>query len=629
MKKLLLIALVLCLMPVMNVLALNYTQHFDNAATFETLEEAHANGPAYLSGVTGRTYVPDPALDTYPAGTTYVYRSARLFSCLSAGARMNTTILVYTDKAFTNKDAALAYLKGLGLTDIIEKAYGSVVLVTPINPKTGFASADQFAYYQLQSAMSNIGYARRLEGSSSFYADNAYFGGLTYRYVIGVDGGATFLNNYVASTFDYVTRIAGMLLVNGGMDRVNKVAAFVPTYLVNASDDVIEKYKAANKTDAWGVDGGVSFYYNQAQPLQKVLANKGAALDAALVRDVYSNFFTKAMRVPVVRAGLNTASTPYSHYNWNQAPYSLNERNAVVDGVTPDGLNVIEHKEDRFRSMATEKGEYLQYWLEVLPQEVRDGTAPKGTVPLILATHGGGDDPQQFLDEVGLLALSGKERMAIVAPYHSGLSNELVSQVMPRLVRYMLDTYPALDASRVYSTGYSMGGGASILSVLGDLGVFAAAVPQGAVARYPTQDLTAQYAKYDLPVLFITSTYDYYILGDKAMSDGSTNPLADHQGMVNLFLTINGMKKIVYDFDAYRYFGAKADVYLETRLNNEYTNRMWLLKNDKGVPMVGYSVTDFLPHGLYPEFSKISWDFMRHYSRDRKTGEIVYSPYVK
>ena len=629
MKKSLLIALVLCLLSAMNALALNYTQHFENEATFETLEEAHANGPAYLGGVTGRTYVPDPALDTYPAGTTYVYRSARLFSCLSAGARMNTNILVYTDKVFQTKDAALAYLKDLGLIDIIGKAYGSVVLVTPVNPRTGFGAADQFAYYQLQSAMSNIGYAKRLESGSSFYADNSYFGGLTYRYVIGVDGGATFLNNYVASTFDYVSRIAGMLLVNGGMDRINTVASFVPTYLVNASDDVIQKYTAANRTDAWGFDGDVRVYYNQAQPLQKVLVSKGAGLDAARVRDVYYSFFTKAMRMPVVRAGLNTASTPYSSYNWNQAPYSLNERNAVVDGVTPDGLSVTEHKEDRFRSMATEKGEYLQYWLEVLPREARDGTAPKGTVPLILATHGGGDDPQQFLDEVGLLALSGKERMAIVAPYHSGLSNEVVSKVMPRLVQYMLDKYPALDASRVYSTGYSMGGGASILSVLGDLGVFAAACPRGRWPVIPRQDLTKQFAKYDLPALFITSTYDFYILNDKAMSDGSTNPLADHQGMVNLFLTINGMKNIVYDFDTYRYFGAKADVYAETRLNNEYTNRMWLLKNDKGVPMVGYSVTDFLPHGLYPEYSKISWDFMKHYSRDRKTGEIVYSPYVK
>ena len=80
--------------------ALNYQQHFSNEASFETLEEARLNGPALLAKLTGRTYVPDPALDTYPVGTTFVYRSARMFTNVSAATRMNTNILVYTDKSF-------------------------------------------------------------------------------------------------------------------------------------------------------------------------------------------------------------------------------------------------------------------------------------------------------------------------------------------------------------------------------------------------------------------------------------------------------------------------------------------------------------------------------------------------
>ena len=131
--------------------ALNYQQHFSNEASFETLEEARLNGPALLAKLTGRTYVPDPALDTYPVGTTFVYRSARMFTNLSAATRMNTNILVYTDKSFESKDEALAFLKGLGLTDIIGKAFGSVMLITPIDKEKGFGTADQTAYYQLQS----------------------------------------------------------------------------------------------------------------------------------------------------------------------------------------------------------------------------------------------------------------------------------------------------------------------------------------------------------------------------------------------------------------------------------------------------------------------------------------------
>ena len=42
-------------------------------------------------------------------------------------------------------------------------------------------------------------------GGGVGYSDAEYFGGFGYTYVIGIDGGATFLNNYVVGTLDYVT----------------------------------------------------------------------------------------------------------------------------------------------------------------------------------------------------------------------------------------------------------------------------------------------------------------------------------------------------------------------------------------------------------------------------------------
>ena len=63
-------------------LALNYTGSQKNEATFETLEEARTNGPvavAKLEGNTGRTFKSHAVLDSYPKGTTYVYRSPNLY----------------------------------------------------------------------------------------------------------------------------------------------------------------------------------------------------------------------------------------------------------------------------------------------------------------------------------------------------------------------------------------------------------------------------------------------------------------------------------------------------------------------------------------------------------------------
>ena len=74
-----------------------------------------------------------------------------------------------------------------------------------------------------------------------YYAEPEYFGGFGYIYAIGIDGGASFLNNYVASNFDSVSRLAGMLLINGDMESMRDVATFVPAYLVGAEEDVVEK----------------------------------------------------------------------------------------------------------------------------------------------------------------------------------------------------------------------------------------------------------------------------------------------------------------------------------------------------------------------------------------------------
>ncbi len=630
MKKLVCAALSICLLlSASAAFALDYKQHFDNNATFETLKEAHTNGALYMSLATGRTYMPDPSLDSYPDETTCVYRSARMYTCLSAANRMNTTILLYSDKSFNGKEAALSYIKSLGLTDIIDKAYGSVVLVTPIDKKGGFGAADQYAYYQLQSAMANIDFSKKVDDKTTvYYADGPYLGGQTYRYLIGVDGGATFLNNYVASTFDYVSRIAGMLLVNGKMEKVRKVASSVPVYLVNASDEIVGKYKEANGTNASGYERGFRYYFNQAKSLEKVVVNQDAKLGADLVSDVYDTFFIKAMRIPVLKAGLNAASTVYNNYSYNQAPYSLCERNAIIDGRTKDGINVIEHKEDSFKSIATKTGEYIQTWFEILPDEVLNNTAQAGTVPLWLSCHGGGDDPVQFTDEIGLLKLAGEERFAMVAPAYQNVYSDSVvcGKAMCATVEMMLKKYPALDASRVYVTGYSMGGGTAVTSFMNDVRMFAAAIPMAAGSLKGTDDQIASLNKYGLAFMQLTSFYD-----PVAFNAATGTPKEMVEINMNAYLRFNKINRTIdkFDYATYPVSGYKADRYIESTLNGEYTNKRWFFLNEEGAPLVGFCFTDDLIHALYPEYGYMAWDFAKHFSRDKATGKILYTPFVK
>lgn len=651
--------------------ALDYTGRQKNQATFETLDEARTNGPvavATLEGNNGRTFKSHPVLDNYPKGTTYIYRSPNLYGGRAA-ARLNTDILVFSEQTFSSKDAARQYLQDLGLIKLIDEAIGSVILVTPADGRA-FGVADQKNYYALQTAIfaqkaaepaaggggrggpgAPVADARGLRGGPGMtdtnssvaargagprggrggrvgvgYSDAEYFGGFGYTYVIGVDGGATFLNNYVAGTLDFVSRIAGMLLINGKMEAVRNVAGPVPVYLVNPTELVVEKYKQANDVDAYANSAGVEAYFDQSLPLKKVCVAREVTRDqAGIIRDAYYNLFVKAMRVPVTKPGLHSAATPYQGYSMDQAPLSLCARNAVLNGRTADGIHVIQHTEDRFNDLKTPNGEYLQTWFEYLPEEVLNGTAPTGTVPLILACHGGGDDPRQFVEEIGLLPLAGSERFGMVAPDHSTIAN-LLSDCLPRLVKYMLKTYPALDPSRVYVTGYSMGGAATLRAINGDPSVFAAAIPMAAAPYTGTPEQVAQFQKAHLPVMFTTSEFD---LGG-AFDQAAGNIAVGYQTQLNLFLGYNGMKEIdAYDFKAYPVNGFKADSMLRLKLNGEYDNYRWYLNDADGKPMVALAYTTSLAHALYPEYGKIAWEFFKHYSRDQKSGAINYNAYAR
>jgi pimeloyl-ACP methyl ester carboxylesterase len=650
--------------------ALNYSGRQKNPATFETLEEARVNGPvavATLDGNTGRTFKSHPVLDGYPTGTTFIYRSPNLYGGRAA-ARLNTNILVFTEQSFASKDAAQQYLKDLGLVKIIDEAIGSVVLVTPANGRA-FGANDQKYYYALQTALlaqkasepapaaaasagrgapapapsaatpapaptpggaapggapgGRAGGAGRGPATAG-YSDAEYFGGFGYTYVIGIGGGATFLNNYVAPSLDFVSRIAGLLLIDGKMESVRKVAGLVPAYLVNAPDAVIEKYKAANTTDAYENIAGVDAFFDQTLPLKRVMVAQDAKPDAAkYIKAAYYDLFINAMRVPVTKPGVFSAGMPYQGYSMDQAPLSLCARNAVLNGVTRDGIRVIARTEDRFSDLKLPNGEFLQTWFEYLPDEVLNAKAPAGTVPLILALHGGGDDPRQFVEEIGLLPLAGAERFAMVAPEHQSSTNSL-SDSLPRLVKHLLKTYPTLDPARVYVTGYSLGGGATLRAINGEPSVFAAAVPMAASPYTGTPEQVTQFQKAHLPVMFTTSEFD---LGG-AFDQANVTIATGYQAQLNLFLGYNGMKKIdAFDFKTHPVIGFKADRTLRVKLNGEYQNTRWYLNDAAGVPMVAVAYTEGLMHALYPEYGVIAWDFFKHYSRDPQTGAIKYSPH--
>lgn len=630
--KLLTLTVMLTACAPSSALALDYKATLGNDSTFETIAEARANAPAALQPFSSKTYAAHPVMDEFPGDTTYVYRSADMYG-INAAVRLNTNIVVYSDKNFASKDEAQAYLKELGLIDIIDQARGSVILVTPSDPEAGFTAADQKNYYALQTAMFAINAAGTKDGEDVTYVDASYYGGFGFYYVIGIDGGATFLNNYVAGTQDYVSRIAGMLLINGDMDRISTVADSVPVCLVNSKEDIIAKYCEANDAKAQHITADTVEWYNQAYPVRRVVSMTSDASVSELINKAYYGLFVKAVRGQELKSGLNSASTPYQGYGNDCAPYSLSERNALINGVTADGIYEIETKSEELSEFTNAEGEYVQTWFEYLPEEVKNNTAPAGTVPLLLCVHGGGDDPRQYVDGQGWLVVAGKERIAIVAPEYSSMNNfseegrAALAKAFPALVRLMLEKYPALDASRVYVNGYSMGSLGTCETMYGDPGLFAAAYPQAGIMKAePTEEERKAFDKVRLPICISTSEYDLWANVDTVTHD----IVPDFYHLISDFKTLNKMEALPEnpDFETYPITGFTADVMGTYVMNDEYTNHYWYFLDENDVPMVGFQYIDSIVHCLYPEYAGMVWDFVKHYSRNIETGEVIYNANV-
>ncbi len=616
---------------------LNYWNRQDNPATFETLDEVRKHAVAATSKLASNERFPqilNPALEDFPKGLVYVYRSPNLYGG-ETGARNNTSFIVFPDKRFEGKREARAYLKKLGLIKLIDEAVGTIILIQP-EKEEGYGESDLQHCYTLVNALFSQKAWVEVDGKRCVPAEAEYCGGYGKTYMFGVGKGATFMNNYVAGSRDeLIGRAAGYFTYGGEMCDAVKVSQYVPAFIVNGCGIAVQKFRRANKTNAYALCGGVSHFYNQALPLRQVRTARDENGDVGgWMEKAYRSMFIFLQRSANVMTRYLEPKVTDSYQGYVPAPpiarFALSARNPILNGRTVVGdLEVIlKHDKDRFSDVKSDAsampfstpGDYLDCWYEVLPQAVLNNTAPAHSVPLLLANHGGGDDHLMFLDETGLLLTAGEQGFAIVAPMHSGITF-IAGQVLPRLVEYMLETYPALDPERVWVTGYSMGGMATYNCIASRPELFAAACPMAMPLQQLPDTTAALYEKLDLPAMLITSSYDF------AAWDVEHNHLNDGGNFfLQTYCAFNGIAPVKsFDYEAWPVIGRPFDSFRLTTVNGEWRNGEWLINNKQGVPMIGLNVTEYLQHSLWPGYGDIAYNFFRHYRRSKETGEIVYT----
>ena len=95
----------------------------------------------------------------------------------------------------------------------------------------------------------------------------------------------------------------------------------------------------------------------------------------------------------------------------------------------------------------------------------------------------------------------------------------------------------------------------------------------------------------------------------------------------NFWAEANEINLNELDFDVNPYTGiVGADRYVKEIINGEFENNTWYFEKD-GVPLFATYYLKGLIHALYPEYARINWEFMKDFSRNLETGEVVYNPY--
>ena len=260
---------------------------------------------------------------------------------------------------------------------------------------------------------------------------------------------------------------------------------------------------------------------------------------------------------------------------------------------------------------------YSRYWLEYVPQSVKD--EPSQAVPLVMALHGAGQCAEAYApysewfkvaEEAGFIvvfptAYPYAENNGMARPIH----NDCWDPTRPddisfwrQLIQDVSERY-SIDESRIYATGHSNGGNSSAM-IAGEMSDVVAAVAISA-GRYRNVD---QQVTEDVATLHpMASTNRVPVIQLVGTKDAGAYQSPSLTSTMMYWLERNGCEDL------------NAPLMYQT---SGYHNQIW--SDGDGVPMVRFAVIEDKPHTTTPSESRLFWyDFLCHYSRG-EDGSVQY-----
>lgn len=498
-----------------------------------------------------------------------------------------------------SEEDANKLIADLGLLENVREWAGEVYVISPLNGEV-YDDKDKEAFIDLVGgAINNVK-------------------------VIGIDDGATFVNNYISQSCYF---IAGMMIYGGQMDDGLEKNDVVPVYASNTCDVAVEFYQNINDATKKSEKDNYVLYENEDKPLQKVVV----ASKEETLKEAFNNAWESVL------------SRNYRQHNDIAEFYMLSARSAtenydLIEAPIFEELGIT-YNQEIDQNITGMDGKYT--WFEYVPNTV--ASSKENTVPLVVSLHGNQNDPRLQGDSTGWPELAAKENFIVVSPEWQekevnffkcdGLGGDGVMN----LVEDLKVKYPQIDPSRIYVTGLSIGGAESFLLGMKYSNIFAGVGVVSGVNVFANEviEIANNYTAGEIPLLYLCGDHDFFqmIPVDGSSEYGTAflfgNQVWDEDENVHIFSSlqayqkVNGLEVSEMDMSANEYYGIALDDQKWTTLGDKemYTGT---LSNENGVVMELAAIKD-LAHWNYKPEAEYMWNFFKRYSRDVETGELIFN----
>lgn len=503
---------------------------------------------------------------------------------------------IYPDEALDSV-SAVSLVSALGLHRLVSDFHASAFVINPSGGRyDDEADFDAFVWMFNRSRPGNLK-------------------------VIGLGEGASFVNRVLLPRA--AGHIAGILSVDG---KPCKSAAGdsdgVPAYIAgkNAMRAAAAYISADGAQPAASETEDIAIYENPGEPLLRV------AVDSDPVEDL-AKTFEDAWNV-VLSRNFRYSNFGHTHYMgakfgeygaYELEPYTIWERLGIVRNV------VVQER----------AGGLPWLWYEYWPEELMNG-AVEASVPVMVLLHGNANDPRTQAETSGFIEVAAKERFFVVEMEWQGSrsAGAMGLDGIESVLYGLFDKYPQLDPSRVYCEGLSAGSMTSTLLGVRKSHLFAAVGGHSGGLfglSHPASDYRSIMAEaahkrgcVEMPYCSVFGTADDVVpfFTEDNYEDNS------YLNAWNAYRLMNGLEMVSdLDFSKDPTFGFSLSDRMTIDSGKQPGITMEFGQLYKGeIPIIRIVAVNDYGHWNFKPTAQIMWDFFRHFSRDQKTFELIYTP---